>query len=46
MSVLHEHAGTTESINGCYLTIGMETRNHEHVEQIVNALKAEGFKIV
>ena len=46
VSVLHEHAGTTESINGCYLTIGMETRNHEHVEQIVNALKAEGFKIV
>lgn len=46
VSVLHEHAGTTESINGCYLTIGMETRNHEHVEQIVSALKAEGFKIV
>ena len=46
VSVLHEHAGTTESINGCYLTIGMETRNHEQVEQIVNALKAEGFKIV
>ncbi len=46
VSVLHEHAGTTESINGCYLTIGMETRNHEHVQQIVSALKAEGFKIV
>ena len=46
VSVLHEHAGTTESINGCYLTIGMETRNHEHVQQIIHALKAEGFKIV
>lgn len=46
VSVLHEHAGTTESINGCYLTIGMETRDQAHVEQIVSALKAEGFKIV
>lgn len=46
VSVLHEHAGTTESINGCYLTIGMETRDQAHVDQIVNALRAEGFKIV
>lgn len=46
VSVLHEHPGTTESINGCYLTIGMETRDHAHVQQIVDALEAEGFKIV
>ncbi len=45
-SVHHERAGDTESVNGCYLRIAMETRNYEHVQQIVEALQAEGFKIV
>lgn len=45
-SVHHERAGDTESINGCYLRIAMETRNYEHVEEITQALKKEGFKIV
>ncbi len=45
-SVHHERAGDTESINGCYLRIRMETRDYEHVQQITSALKAEGFKIV
>lgn len=45
-SVHHERAGETESVNGCYLRIAMETRNYEHVEEITEALKREGFKIV
>lgn len=45
-SVHHERAGDTESVNGCYLRIAMETRNYEHVEEIVQALNKEGFKIV
>lgn len=45
-SVHHERAGDTESVNGCYLRIEMETRNYEHVQEITNALKAEGFKII
>ena len=45
-SVHHERAGDTESVNGCYLRIAMETRNYEHVQQIMEALRAEGFKIV
>ncbi|MBQ7624123.1 MAG: threonine ammonia-lyase [Clostridia bacterium] len=45
-SVHHERAGDTESVNGCYLRISMETRNYEHVLEITDALKAEGFKIV
>ena len=45
-SVHHERAGSTASINGCYLRIRMETRNWEHVNEITNALKNEGFKIV
>ncbi|MBQ9168552.1 MAG: threonine ammonia-lyase [Oscillospiraceae bacterium] len=45
-SVHHERDGATESINGCYLRITMETRNYEHVQEIVQALKKEGFKII
>ena len=45
-SVHHERAGDTESVNGCYLRIAMETRNYEHVQEITEALQAEGFKIV
>ncbi len=44
--VHHERNGKTESINGCYLRIVMETRDYEHVKQITKALTDEGFKIV
>lgn len=45
-SVHHERAGSTESVNGCYLRIKMETRNYEHVIEIKKALQSDGFKIV
>lgn len=45
-SVHHERAGETESINGCYLRIAMETRNYAHVVEITDALRNAGFKIV
>jgi len=45
-SVHHERASDTESINGCYLRIAMETRDYEHVEQIKKALINEGLKVV
>ncbi len=45
-SVHHERAGSTQSVNGCYLRIKMETRNYEHVIEIKKALQNEGFKIV
>lgn len=45
-NVHYEHASEIESVNGCYLRIAMETRNYEHVEEIANALRGEGFKIV
>ncbi len=43
---VHYERGGTESVNGCFLRIDMETRNYEHVEQIILALQNEGFKIV
>ncbi|MBQ8526383.1 MAG: threonine ammonia-lyase [Clostridia bacterium] len=45
-SVHHERNGDIKAINGCYLRITMETRNYDHVQEIVKALKKEGFKIV
>ncbi|MBP5308588.1 MAG: threonine ammonia-lyase [Clostridia bacterium] len=46
ISVHHERAGETESVTGCYLRIAIETRNYDHMIEIVKALKEEGFKIV
>ena len=43
---VHHERGNTESVNGCFLRIAMETRNYEHVNQITEALRNEGFKIV
>lgn len=45
-SVHHERTGDTESVNGCYLRIHMETRNYEHAQLITRSLKDEGFKII
>ncbi len=43
---VHYERGATQSVNGCYLRIDMETRNYDHVQQIRQALNANGFKIV
>lgn len=45
-SVQYERAGEIESITGCYLRIGMETRNYQHVEMIGQALTDNGFKLI
>lgn len=43
---VHYEKGNTESVNGCYLRIEMETRDYEHVHLITQSLRKEGFKIV
>ena len=43
---VHYERGATKSVNGCYLRIDMETRNYDHVQQIRQALRKEGFKLV
>ena len=43
---VHYEKGATESVNGCFLRIEMETRDFDHVNLITRSLKAEGFKIV
>lgn len=44
--VHHERASETEDINGCFLRISLETKNEEHMHEIVQKLKEFGFKIV
>ncbi len=43
---VHYEKGNTESVNGCFLRIEMETRDFEHVNLITKALRDEGFKLV
>lgn len=43
---VHYEKGNTESVNGCFLRIEMETRDFEHVNLITQSLRNEGFKIV
>ena len=43
---VHYEKGNTESVNGCFLRIEMETRDFEHVNLITRSLCAEGFKLV
>ena len=43
---VHYEKGNTESVNGCFLRIEMETRDFEHVNQNKKTLRDEGFKLV
>ena len=43
---VHYEKGNTESVNGCFLRIEMETRDFEHVNLITQSLRREGFKLV
>ena len=44
--VRHDHGGLDTDIVGCYLSIQMETRNHQHVEEIYSAISSAGYKII
>ncbi len=43
---VHHERGNTESVNGCFLRIQMETRDYDHVSLITQTLRDKGFKIV
>ena len=42
---VHYEKGNTESVNGCFLRIEMETRDYDHETLITQALRDEGFRI-
>ncbi|MBE6585942.1 MAG: threonine ammonia-lyase [Ruminococcaceae bacterium] len=43
---VHYEKGNTESVNGCFLRIEMETRDFDHVNLITQSLRREGFKLI
>ena len=43
---VHYEKGNTESVNGCFLRIEMETRDFSHVNLITRTLRDNGFKLV
>lgn len=44
-AVYHEHAPEGSDVNGCYLTVTLETRNFEHIDTIKKALEDAGLKL-
>ena len=45
-SVLHERTNTEISVNACTLRMTIETRNREHIQTIVDKLKAHNIHIL
>ncbi|MBQ5929523.1 MAG: threonine ammonia-lyase [Clostridia bacterium] len=45
-SVQHERTNEGSEVNGCYVRIELETRNHEHIKQIRKALTDFGFTLI
>lgn len=43
--VQYTPGGENMAINGCFLKISMETRDHRHLQKIRGALESEGFKL-
>ena len=46
LSVVHERNTENTAVNGCMLHLEIETRDHNHIQEIRNALTCEGFTIV
>lgn len=46
VSVHHDRADENSDINSCILKVSMETRDHAHVEEIREALKNAGYRLV
>ena len=46
INVRYERSDLNMPISSCYLTIGMETKNFDHIETIKNELTKAGLKIV
>jgi len=46
VSINHDRADVNMDINSCFLSISMETRNHQHVKNIKDQLTRHGYKLV
>lgn len=45
MSVTHERSKASGAINSCALHVELETRNHEHVAEVTEALRSAGYAV-
>lgn len=45
-SVIHERSDEGSAVNGCYVKLNIETRNFEHIKEIKEKLKLNGFKLI
>lgn len=46
VSVQYDRSDPNMSINSCFLTLGLETRDHAQLEEIKHALTEHGFEII
>ena len=46
ISVSHERINSSAAINGCTIRMELETRDHEHIKSIREALSAAGYKVM
>ena len=43
--VFHDKNGNEKDLNNCTLRVTMETRDHEHIDEIKKALSSHGFQL-
>lgn len=46
VSVVYDRSDPNMAINSCFITVGLETKDHEHLASIKKALNEAGFDIV
>ncbi len=46
VNVHYDHSETNTAINSCILTLVLETRDFEQINEIKTALEADGFNLV
>lgn len=46
IQVIHNFGGENTNINGCFLNVTVETRNHEHLAELKKAIADAGYHIM
>lgn len=46
IAVHHDHSDPNMAITSCFLTVTLETRDHEQAEEIKRKLASAGFELV
>lgn len=46
ISVSHERINSSSAINGCTIRMELETRDHDHIKELREALSSAGYKVM